>query len=396
MKTACLLAILPLVAGVQFAAARPLTVTITKVQCVDACDATGLEAFGESKPDFYAKITINGNTLVTARAPDDQDDIEPFWTHSVDIPAGQTTGTVSIQIWDYDSTSGDDLADISPIDGDNNLDFTVNMATGQWSGDVNFPQSCVSGGGNDEPKVKICFAVSTLSVSGDADGDGLLDSWEITGLDLDGDGIIDVNLPAMGADPNHKDLFLELDYVAGQAINRAAVQAMKLAFANAPVNAGGVSNPDGKPGINLHVDTGTLFDPTASEGPGAPPNSCSDGLDNNGDGKIDAADPQCMVGDSLINGTLGLGGGNAVPAYTTCGLDGGFYATKAANFNQNRKWVFRYAVSASQTGASCTPSGGQGEVGGNDFTEFNHNGGTVMHELGHTLNLRHGGNEDHN
>jgi hypothetical protein len=71
MKTACLLAILPLVAGVQFAAARPLTVTITKVQCVDACDATGLEAFGESKPDFYAKITINGNTLVTARAPDD-------------------------------------------------------------------------------------------------------------------------------------------------------------------------------------------------------------------------------------------------------------------------------------------------------------------------------------
>ncbi|MBZ5636951.1 MAG: DUF11 domain-containing protein [Acidobacteriia bacterium] len=389
--------VLPIVVflAAQIAAAKPLTVIITKVQCVDACDATGLEAFGESKPDFYAKITINGNTLVTPRAPDDQDYVEPFWNHSVNIPDGQLNAPVSIQIWDYDISSGDDLADISPLGGDNNLDFNVDMTNGRWSGDVSFPQSCVQGGGGDEPSVRICFVISTLSTSGDADGDGLLDSWETGGLDFDGDGVIDVDLPAMGADPNHKDLFLELDYVAGQSPNRAAIQAMKLAFANAPVNAGGNPNPDGKPGINIHVDTGTLFDPTASEGPGQPANSCNDGLDNNGDGKIDAADPACLVGDSLINGTLGLGGGNAVPGYNTCGLDSGFYNTKGANFNQNRKWVFRYAVSA-QLGASCKPNGGQGEIGGNDFTEFNHDGGTVMHELGHTLNLHHGGNEDHN
>lgn len=36
-------------------------------------------------------------------------------------------------------------------------------------------------------------------------------------------------------------------------------------------------------------------------------------------------------------------------------------------------------------------TGGDGEVGGNDYVEFNHDPGTLMHELGHNLNLRHGG-----
>src|SRR5215831_13001644 len=120
MKLTRVFPLIALFVAVQSAAARPLTITITRVQCIDPCDEKGLEALGESKPDFYAKITINGNTLVTSRV-DDQDYIEPFWTHSVDIPAGQATANVSIQIWDYDSTSGDDLADISPVSGDNNL-----------------------------------------------------------------------------------------------------------------------------------------------------------------------------------------------------------------------------------------------------------------------------------
>src|SRR5262249_56056988 len=39
-------------------------------------------------------------------------------------------------------------------------------------------------------------------------------------------------------------------------------------------------------------------------------------------------------------------------------------------------------------------SGGQGEIGGNDFIVFNPDAGTIMHELGHTLNLHHGGFQD--
>ena len=42
----------------------------------------------------------------------------------------------------------------------------------------------------------------------DTDGDGIPDSWEMYGYDADGDGAIDVDYPAMGANPNHKDVFV--------------------------------------------------------------------------------------------------------------------------------------------------------------------------------------------
>jgi hypothetical protein len=39
------------------------------------------------------------------------------------------------------------------------------------------------------------------------------------------DGTIDVDLPAFGADPLHKDLFLEYDWVMGFAPTQAEIQA---------------------------------------------------------------------------------------------------------------------------------------------------------------------------
>lgn len=260
-----------------------------------------------------------------------------------------------------------------------------------------------------------------VEVLQDSDGDGLLDVWETAGVDVDEDGTIDLNLPALGADPQHKDLFLELDYVAGQAPDRQDIQAMKAAFAAAPVN-----NPDATAGINLWVDTGNLVDNSVQEGAplgtctdgidnggdgfidaadpdcqnvaggrnyletsteDAPAGNCADGLDNDGDGNIDANDPTCLVGDNL-------GGGNAVTRPIGC-LDAAFYTSKATNFAANRRLVFRYAVSG-HSGDSSPCGGGRGEIGGNDFVEFNHDGGTIMHELGHNVNLRHGGDVDDN
>lgn len=219
----------------------------------------------------------------------------------------------------------------------------------------------------------------------DSDGDGLLDTWETAGFDADGDGIVDIDLPGMGADPNHKDLFLEFDWMIGEEPAQAEIQAMKQAFAAAPVNAGGVANPDGLPGINLWVDTGSLTDASASEDGGAA-FSCSDGVDNDGDTLIDANDPDCLVGDNL-------GGGNSMAASGISNLNAAFYTAKGANFNANRAMIFRYGISA-QPGAGF--GGGWGEIGGNDFIEYNHDGGTIMHELGHTLNLRHGGDVNDN
>ncbi|MFE5765815.1 hypothetical protein, partial [Streptomyces sp. NPDC056492] len=312
---------------------------------------------------------------------------------------------------------------------------------------MNWPQSCSSGDGDagsdeDEPAVKVCWDVSTASTSGDADGDGLLDGWELNGYNADGDGTIDVDLPAMGAARDHKDLFLELDWTPGREPTRAGIQAMKKAFAAAPPNAGasaasrqtpkggsGVNappNPDGTSGINLHVDTGGLRDPGGREG--GPVGTCSDGIDNGADGLIDGLDPTCNRAltdyldasvenpqptncaegtnndgdpftdehdpDCLVGDDLGGGGVIADPA--ACGLDNAtFYPAKSLNFAASRRLIFHYGVIAPQPGVATCPeqTGGEGEVGGNDFIVFNTDAGTIMHELGHNLILRHGGFE---
>ena len=82
----------------------------------------------------------------------------------------------------------------------------------------------------------------------DTDGDALSDGWEVTG-DLDGDGSQDLDLPALGADPRHQDIFVELDYMKGHRLAPKALQAVRAAFA-----AGPAINPDGTSGIHLHID----------------------------------------------------------------------------------------------------------------------------------------------
>lgn len=376
------------------AGTKPVTVTITKVDAL----SDGLEGVGRGEADLYAGVNINGTLLDSFSVhQDDKDHIEPFWVFTQNVPDSVASVPVSIQIWDHDDCShpfcndtgifesDDDKADAAPGAADE-VTLTVNLSDGKWNGTQNWPNNCSQGTG--DTAVRVCWDVSVQSASGDEDGDGLLDGWEKNGFDANGDGTIDVNLPAMGANPKHKDLFLELDYVTGQTPTRAGIQAMKAAFAAAPVNAGGAANPDGQRGIMLHVDTGNLIDATASED-GAAPNSCGDGIDNGGGDGVDGADPDCLAGDNL-------GGGNSMGALTACGLDGAYFTAKGANFNNaNRRWIFRYAISANLPG-SCTSTGGQGEIGGNDFIEFNHDGGTIMHEFGHTLNLRHGGFENSN
>ncbi|MBA3267050.1 MAG: DUF11 domain-containing protein [Acidimicrobiia bacterium] len=437
----------------------PFSITIRHANCIEACDAEGIEAALESTPDFYVKVFVNGVKLPTPSdgdepsSPriDDDDSIDPFWTINTQVPVEVMNVPVTIQLWDYDLSSGDDLADISPRNDDNNLDFRVDRSTGRWidhtgqQDNVNWPQNCSSGDGgdDDEPSARLCF-----DVGGDADGDGLLDSWEKSGYDDNSDGIIDVDLPGMGARWDHKDLFLELDYVMGATPSKEGIEAMRKAFAAAPLSAGsragsreaagsdgnedtfGVSagpNPDGQPGITLHVDAGALADGNVRKGQRA--GTCADGVDNDGkdgadgydpdcrylDASVEApappdcdpdgdgldTDPSCLVGDAAF---ASGGGGQFIADPGSCGVDDAFYRAKngPGGLNPARRYVFRYAISATQR-ADCKDddgqaysSGGQGELGGNDFIDFNHDGGTIMHELGHNLNLHHGGDVDNN
>jgi hypothetical protein len=110
----------------------------------------------------------------------------------------------------------------------------------------------------------------------DSDQDGLLDHWETSGIDMDQDGTVDLNLSAMGAHPFQRDLFVELDWLSDQSdftfepapgvLQKASNIPGPLVsmFANAPALTGnlyGVTS-DGSPaaaiqaGIALHVDAG--------------------------------------------------------------------------------------------------------------------------------------------
>ncbi len=237
----------------------------------------------------------------------------------------------------------------------------------------------------------------------DTDGDGLPDQWEIAGLDEDCDGTVEVALPAMGADPTVKDLFLELDWMTGQQPTQAAVAAVVEAFGLAPASAGGVNTPG--EGINLWVDTGNLTDPAAAED-GAALGTCGDGIDNGGGDAVDALDVDCLVGAPVFSSLPGggnLGGGNGFPVSgfpsvnTDTDGDGesDFLEAKfdpaRGDFDRARLRVFRYGINSVAAGAAPTMGG---QASSNNFLLFNQNAGLLMHEFGHTLGLAHGGPDD--
>ncbi|MGW3321382.1 hypothetical protein [Streptomyces virginiae] len=182
------LALLPafLPAQAQAAATRRFSVTTTRIG-------------SEGHPDFYAQVFINGVEYRTPRV-DDVSDVDPDWAISTELPDTIEDVPVGIQIWDYDTTTGDDLGDAGPQDDDSSLDLTASYADGRWrdtgadkTDNVNWPQSCSSGdgeagSGDDGPSVEVCFDVSTTSTGGDGDGDGLLDGWELNGYHPDGSG----------------------------------------------------------------------------------------------------------------------------------------------------------------------------------------------------------------
>lgn len=111
----------------------------------------------------------------------------------------------------------------------------------------------------------------------DSDQDGIYDHWETGGIDIDDDGTRDLDLAAMGANVNQRDVFLELDWLANQPLFKfepapgvispmlGSPQSPLVAmFANAPALSGanyGVRSDGAAPqdivaGITLHIDGG--------------------------------------------------------------------------------------------------------------------------------------------
>lgn len=197
----------------------------------------------------------------------------------------------------------------------------------------------------------------------DLDGDGILDSWETQGwgIDVNSDTVIDLDLYALGARPAHKDLFVEVDAMSGLAPSSATLLKVRNAFASVPNQY--VGNPDGAPGVNLHLQ---LDDTTLGRSPW---------LSN-----------WWTHFHNIKRDTFG---------------------TALERNSPNRRFileakrlVFRYCIFAHSRGSDGVS--GQGELPGNDFMVTlgdwtisggtpDEQAGTFMHELGHTLGLLHGG-----
>lgn len=181
----------------------------------------------------------------------------------------------------------------------------------------------------------------------DTDGDGLLDGWEVKGVN-------GIDLASLGANPKHKDIFVHMDYMVkasaanGLAPSIQVLDTIVAVFAQAPV-----FNPDGKDGINLHLEVGNK-----------------------------------VPYDEDLN-----------PLFQE------FTAIKAKYFDPKKLPIFHYMIWANQYNGGSS-SGYSMQIPGSDFAvtlgTWNEGQGgtdrekigTFIHELGHNLGLNHGGGSD--
>lgn len=241
---------------------------------------------------------------------------------------------------------------------------------------------------------------SAIQDKADCDGDALPNDWEINGI-KDENGNMLLDLPTMGADHLHKDIFVEVDYMDcarggcrvddthNHKLDLKAIDAVREIFANAPVK----DNPDSLPGITLHVDAG----PEAEMHPAIAERLLP----------FRPARPRALWGVRSQSKPL-------PESEYFSSSDGilqiaeNFINIAKLTFNKERRNVFHYVISGHYLAVGAEIVRGQSlgtpsigflmtlapyEEKGNSLKEQET---TFMHELGHNLNLHHGGADNIN
>jgi hypothetical protein len=234
------------------------------------------------------------------------------------------------------------------------------------------PRRCVSPTDTDGDRLPNAVETNTGTFVGagstgtnpnvaDTDGDAIGDGDETLGT------LAGLNLPAMGTKPTKKDLLAEFDWfndnldpgICGAHSHRptaGAISRTVTAYATAPV-----PNPDGTTGVNFIADYGQ---------------------------------GGAFTGGNLIADANGVIAGGV--------SDAEFLNYKAANFASNRSGYFRYVVDPHRYNTT-SDSSGQAEINGDDmivslqcYGSDGNVANTIVHEMGHILNLRHGGDVNTN
>ncbi len=289
--------------------------------------------------------------------------VSPSWNNCVITGLSPSTSyTLTVTAYDSaDQWSGPDTAGV----------LSATYVT-PAAGNAGATKACVSSTDTDGDRLPDAVETNTGTyvsaantgtnpASNDTDNDGLKDGDEVLGTTGG------VNLPAMGASPTHKDIAFEFDWFDDNAEpgvcaahshrpTAGVISKVATAYGTAPV-----SNPDGVNGVHLIADYGQ--------------------------------------GGAFTGGNL-VADADGVIAGGVNGTD--YNAIKAANFNTNRQGLFHYVLMPHRYGTNSTSSG-QAEISGNDmvvslycYGSDQNVANTIVHEAGHNLGLRHGGDEDTN
>jgi hypothetical protein len=208
----------------------------------------------------------------------------------------------------------------------------------------------------------------------DSDGDSLLDTWEVNGYDPNGDGVREVDLPALGSDPYRRDLLLEVDIMdnLANAPEPLVFDEARRMFASAPI-----LNPATAQGINLMVDANgkpCLVNPTSGV-------------------------QQCYFSNVYFD--RGNSPSTPRPNPFTSGV-AYFSLLKEENFeNDKRGAIYHYAIWAN---ANSNAKSGQSDYADDFVVSFDDYAAKyqtarskielLVHELGHDMTLRHSGDGD--
>ena len=87
------------------------------------------------KPDFFAKVTIDGQTFVEAMQID-RSSINPSWQSIKFVDSASSRASIRYELFDEDAT-GDEVCDIHPAGGRQRLDFSLSLlGFGSITGDL--------------------------------------------------------------------------------------------------------------------------------------------------------------------------------------------------------------------------------------------------------------------